>query len=961
MPSVSQIINLRQNRRRARRSHPGGRLALGFSTLLSLGLAAGAIYLAIVLASLSQGMPDIERLPALLEPPSGSMLEPTRLYSRDGDRLLASLRSPAAVDFSYQSITSQDADAAENPSGDLMPASLISATLAISEPGFWKSWGFSLSGFREDQASTLAQSLVRDVLLWDEPSGPQRALRERWLAAQITAKYGRLKVLEWYLNSAHYGRDAFGADQATRIYFGKPAAELSLGEAALLAGVSKAPALNPIDAPQIALERQQQVIRAMLDQGLIRSDQAESAQQEKISFQTAQAWEASIDSAFVNLVLEQLSTQFDRERVLRGGLKVTTSLDFALQEQVACATQAHLAGLSNQTASLSGDCEAARLLQPVSGWDGSSPAKLAADALVIDPSKGEILALAVNHPGSDKPYTSDQHPGGSILTPLIYLTGFTRSMGPASLVWDIPQPEAQAPMPNLDGEFHGPLRQRLALANDYLVPARNLYFQLGPESVWRTTQQFGVDPALDPDKRATFSGFLEGRITLLEASQVFATIANQGVMIGQPLGAQAAGASSTPLRPSALLKVEDAEGKLWLDWSQAESRPVISPQLAYLLTDILSDEAARWASLGHPNPLEIGQPAAVKLGRTSGGRGVWTIGYTPQLVAGIWVGQGEVNQSALPVTASASLWNVILRYASRDKPATNWEAPPGISHLEVCDPSGLLPTSECPNLVREVFLDGSSPGQTDDLYQAFQVNRETGRLATVFTPPELVETRVYLVVPEQAQAWAQAAGLPTPPGEYDVIAPLPASSQADITSPSMFAYVNGRVTLMGTAGGEDFDFYRLQVGQGLNPQEWLQIGQDSSQPVSDGKLAEWDTSGLNGLYAVQLLVVHTDQSVEKAIIQVTVDNQSPKIRVLHPAEKQSLSPSHNTVTFQTEISDDLEIDQAQFLVDGEVQGILKNPPFAFPWTPSPGDHTLEVRVTDLAGNLTQVEVPFTIR
>ncbi|MEJ2706084.1 MAG: transglycosylase domain-containing protein [Anaerolineales bacterium] len=961
MPSVSQIINVRQRRRRALRSHPGGILALGCSTLLSLVLAAGAIYLAIALASISQGMPDIENLPALLESPSGSVLEPTRLYSRDGEHLLARLRSPAAVDFNYLSVFSADGDTAEISAGDLMPRSLISATLATSDPNFWESWGFSLSGYREDQPTTLAQNLVRDLLLWDEPSGSRRALRERWLAAQITAKYGRQKVLEWYLNSAYYGRDAFGADQASRIYFDKPATELSLGEAALLAGVSEAPALNPIDAPQIALERQQQVIQAMLKQGFIRSDQAERARQEELHLQAAQDWQANVDLAFVDLVIEQLSTQFDRERVLRGGLTITTSLDFDLQEQVACTTQAHLANLSDPATNLSEDCNAARLLQPVSGWQEPAPGNLAAEALVVDPSRGEILALAVNSSINDKLRTGDRHPGGSILTPLIYLTGFTRGMAPASLVWDIPSQEAQAILPNLDGEYHGPLRQRLALANDYLVPANNLYSQLGPESIWRTVQQFGAASATDQEKDGTFSDFLDSRVTLLEASQVFATIANQGVMSGQPLGANPAAPSLTQLRPTAILKVEDAKGNLWLDWSQAESRPVISPQLAYLLTDVLSDEAARWSSLGHPNVLEIGQPAAVKLGRTPAGHGVWTIGYTPELLAGIWVGQEEAALSPLPVNASASLWNAILRYASRGSPAANWEIPAGISRLEVCDPSGLLPTTECPNLVKEVFLDGNPPTQIDDLYQLFQVNRETGRLATVFTPPELVEQRVYMVVPAQAQDWAQAAGLPTPPDEYDIIAPLPDSSQARITSPPMVAYVHGLVILKGTADGEDFDFYRLQVGQGLNPQEWLQIGQDSTQPVNNGKLAEWDTSGLNGLYALQLLVVHKDQSVEKAIIQVTVDNQPPKIRVLYPLEGQSLTPLHNTVTFQTEISDDLEIDQAQFLVDGEIQGTLKEPPFAFPWKSSPGEHTLKVKVTDLAGNTTQIEVPFRVR
>ena len=172
----------------------------------------------------------------------------------------------------------------------------------------------------------------------------------------------------------------------------------------------------------------------------------------------------------------------------------------------------------------------------------------------------------------------------------------------------------------------------------------------------------------------------------------------------------------------------------------------------------------------------------------------------------------------------------------------------------------------------EVFLNGNEPIQADNLFREFSVNRETGFLATVFTPPELIETRVYMVVPEEARTWAESAGLDIPPSSFDAIQAPPVNPNVNITAPVLFAEVNGVVKIAGTASGDDFAYYRVQVGKGLNPQQWILVGEDVSTPVSDGLLAEWDTTGLSGLYAVQLQVVRSDQVVETAVIQVTVSN-----------------------------------------------------------------------------------------
>jgi hypothetical protein len=157
------------------------------------------------------------------------------------------------------------------------------------------------------------------------------------------------------------------------------------------------------------------------------------------------------------------------------------------------------------------------------------------------------------------------------------------------------------------------------------------------------------------------------------------------------------------------------------------------------------------------------------------------------------------------------------------------------------------------------------------MYRRFSINRETGLLATVFTLPQLIEERVYLVVPPDARAWAESTGLEIPPDAYDVIQAPQINPDVNISAPELFTEVNGEVRIEGTAAGEEFVSYRVLAGQGLNPQEWIQIAEEN-EPVTDGLLAEWDTSELNGLYALQLQVIRTDQRVDTAIIQVTVSN-----------------------------------------------------------------------------------------
>lgn len=994
MTGVSHIVQIREKRRKIAARNPAGRLGIGCGALVSLGAVAAILAFALIYTVLVKDLPSIESIPSLLEPPRGKLLQPTRLYDRSGQHLILELQPPGIPDRHYLSLPAapdairgdtKELHESEVSAGEL-PHSLIHITLAVADPGFWAHPGFLIYGIDQGLHPTLAQRLVSDLLLWDQPPGLERNIRERVLAAQITAHFGREKVLEWYLNSAKYGPMIYGIDSAARFYFDKPASELTLAEAAALAVVGEAPAINPITAPQIVLERQKQLLQALYEEGWISRNSLEQALKASVDFQEVSTSTDYLAPAYSSLVMEQLAGRFDRERLERGGLLIITTLDYDLQAQAACAVTAQIDRLqagAHRLMDIDGaDCQTSRLLPTLPLGSEAPGAELAADVVVLDPSTGQVMALVVSDGSDIGSARLAGHPPGSIITPFIYLTAFTRGLTPASLIWDIPSalPESMQDGYLPEDKFHGPVRLRTAFANDYLAPAVQVLAQVGPENVWRTLQQMGASSLALTD----ISGYLQrlpllsgGEATLLEMSQAYGVLANQGLLVGQTNAPQSNSTSTAALSPMTVLKVIDTEGQTWLDCQgqsgncSTQTRPVLSPQLAYLVTHVLSDETARWASLGHPNPLEIGRPAAAKIGRNADQQGAWTIGYTPNLVAGVWLGSAASKpeederspaQGSTIVDGAAGLWHAILQYANRDVAPGNWPLPAGVNRMEVCDPSGMLPTINCPTIVGEIFLSGTEPTHHDTLYRALQINRETGRLATAFTPANLIEERVYLIAPPEAVEWAKNAGLPMPPEDYDVVyAPVSSSGDVHLASPGMFTYAGGVVTIRGTAGGEGFAFYRLQVGIGLNPRTWIQVGEDVYEPVLNGTLGEWDTQGLSGLYALQLLVVRQDQRVEHAIVQVTVDNEAPEVKILHPQPEQRFTVSQGgSLVFQVEASDEVSLANVEFYVDGKRIATVSEAPFTVAWQALPGAHSLLVRANDMAKNGAEATVEFTV-
>jgi membrane peptidoglycan carboxypeptidase len=918
---------------------------LAIISLSALFVQAGLLFTAI-----TRDLPSIERIGIWLDRENGTLLEPTRFYDRSGNTVLFTLGNPG-IDRKMLAV---------DPSQpDHFSPQLTRAWVAMQQRDFWSSNGIDTSDILNPKPITIAEKLAANLLLENELEGKKKAVRMRLLASQMVRNYGSSQVLEWYLNSANFGHQAYGVESASQLYFGKSAADLDLFEAAMLVVISESPALNPIDAPSHIDVLHKEALNRLLLAGLIGSEEYIRRAASTPEFAQVPTSGLSNYSAFIEVVRDQLEDEIGQETLERGGLNVITTLDMELQSQVACTLRTQLERMQAPDSPVvsAADCPAGRLLPRLESQTGSDIVYLRAEGAILDPQTGEVLAM-LGELGSDGLITSaTSHEPGSLVTPFVGISAFARGYSPASLLWDIPD-EGVDPTSisrNPDGDFHGPVSLRAALANDYLAPISRIYEEIGSQTLAQLWIPFGLGQvsSTEPETSMLERG---GFWTLLQAARAYGILAAGGQSHGVTTG------SGEVVEPKIIRAVEDNQGSLIPATPAEESQQVLSEPLAYLINHVLSDESARERSMGRPNPFEIGRPAGGKIGRTADDNSLWAVGYTPQRLAITWFGQDSTEGSLpLDIRAATGITHALLQYAVRTIPEENWRQPAGISEVSVCDPSGKLPTRDCPAIVKEVFLTGSEPTSADTMYQRLSVNRETGRLATVFTPPEQQIEKVFLVVPVEYRSWAEKAGFDIAPTEYDTIQVSTVNPDVYIASPAGFAYIRGRTQILGTARGADFDQYRLEIGQGVNPGEWFQIGGGKST-VENGVLGEWDTIGREGLHTVRLIVVDTDQEFRTAVMQVAVDNTPPEIRITNPQQAETLEiEAGNPITLRAEASDNIGINRVEWWLNNVRIDSRGQPPFALPWSPESGEHTLVVRAFDLAGNMGESEpVEFTV-
>ncbi|MFW6136428.1 MAG: transglycosylase domain-containing protein, partial [Chloroflexota bacterium] len=790
---------------------------------------------------------------------------------------------------------------------------------------------------------------------------------------------------------------AYGIEAAAQVYFGKSASDLTLSEAATLVAIPQYPRMNPFDNPEMARTRQGLVLDAMMRDGYITPQEAASAKEEPWDLAQAQSAErfdmkAPHFSVYVRKQLEQMP-EVGPEALYRGGLQVYTTVDLDLQEQAQCAAQAQIRRLSGEDETtviqeaVANGCEAAQYLPPLAAYQvGRDHDVNNASVVVLRPATGEILALVGSLDYSNESIDGQYNvavdgPGrqpGSSFKPFTYVTLLSQGYNAAHMFLDVRQafrqPSGTPYVPeNYDRKYHGPQRLRLALARSYNIPAVAALEIAGIDNVIRTAHRMGINAL---DKGLDYYGLSltlgGGEVHLLDMVYAFSVFANNGRMYGAPVPAEDARPGYRQLDPVTILRVEDREGNVLYRYDEPESDNVLSPQLAYLMNDILSDRQSRWAAMGHPNPLELSndRPAAAKTGTTNDFRDAWTIGYTPQLAVGAWVGNTDNHMmDNLPgIRGAGPIWNAVMEYALQDKPAVSFIRPEGLVEKSVCAVSGKKPTDHCPT-VTELFIPGTEPTETCDIHYTFHVNRETGRLCTVHTPAELCEEKVYQVYPPEAESWI--ASLPeesrpeTPPTEYDTIyGPSRTDAEVSIVSPESYAYVGGVVPVVGNARGGDFNFYRLVFGKGLNPTEWIQIGPDHGEQVDHGLLENWDTSELDGLYSLRLQVVDHASNLRETTIQVTVDNIPPTVHLNYPTEGSQYELGYDEwVNINAEV-DDYSMDRVEYYEYAGSKGgepedlqpfaVRRVAPFNVNWTPAGlGQHTFYVVAVDAAGNETK--------
>lgn len=896
-------------------------------------MVIGIVSLVTAYQNLVQDLPPVQKLEALLDAETGSLLSPTVFYDRTGQEVIAVLENPG-IERAYLALPGQAQTAGFPAMSELLPEFFI----YTFDPLFWRHPGFNRNQILDPDPHTLAERLVLRFLLTGEAPSKTRALRMRLLAAQMTAQYGREQVLAWYLNYADFGHLAYGVEAAAQLYFGKSAAQTGPAENLMLAAIAGAPALNPLDAPEAALENWHALKERLAAADLISGSVVTQLEPSALSFAPPPPDPDTIANAFIDLVIHQLRMTIGEDVLFRGGLRIITSLDANLQRQLLCTMESVFSPADEI------NCPMANYIpQPPTQSPQGFSEDAALSAIIQDPQTGQIQALVGDYQksrgGEGRQILS--HDTGSLLTPFIYLSAFQRGMGPGSLVWDVPAsiPKTLSGYRLPPEEYLGPMRLRQALAADLLAPAAQLLYQIGFQEIHNSMGMFGIE--VDDWENVPYDG---GRISPLDLSDAFAVFANEGVDIGVRLED-----ADSHLSPITWLSVSAESGEMLYENATPALRPVLSESLAYLINHILSDEAIRWDAWGYPNPTEIGRPAGFKLGQTADGRNTWVVGYTPQKVVTLWMNDPQRENLSHP---AASLWHGIIQYTLENQPVIGWREPAGVRTLTVCEPSGLLPTPDCPLTVNEIFLQGHEPISSDFLFKTYEINLETGRLATVFTPPAMIMEDVFMEVPAFAEDWAAAVNLPQPPREYDNLQTEQTQETVQLTAPAPFTILSGTAPVMGTASGEGFGYYRLEAGRGLNPDAWIQIGEVNELPVESDVLAQWDTTLLaDGLYALRLQVVRTDQQLETAILQVTVDNTPPTVKIIYPSDGAQLTDDDQALLCLVETRDGVGIARVEWLVDGEMVAERTEAPYHFVWGKTPGDHQLTVRVTDLAGNI----------
>ncbi|OGK20104.1 hypothetical protein A2866_01090 [Candidatus Roizmanbacteria bacterium RIFCSPHIGHO2_01_FULL_39_8] len=526
-----------------------------------------------------------------------------------------------------------------------IPDYVKEATIAIEDKDFYNHKGIAiisgvLRAVREtvlkgdlQGGSTITQQLVKTALLSPERT-IQRKVKEIILALWAEQLFTKDEILEMYLNQVPYGGSAYGVEEAAKTYFGKSVKDLTLSEAALLAGLPQAPSIySPYINPKLALQRRNEVLLQMRELEFITEGTMKNARKDNLNIIPLKT--KLVAPHFVFYVKSELEDQYGVKQVEEGGLKVTTTLDLTIQEEAEKILQEELARVKS--------------LNITNGA-----------ILITRPHTGEILAMVGSVDYFNPPYgafnvtTALRQPGSSI-KPLMYSLALQQNYTAATIIDDSPttfaSPGTTPYRPvNYDGRTHGRVPLRLALANSYNIPAVKVLNTLGVQNFVQHAQKMGISTWNDPSRFGLSLTLGGGEVRMVDMARAFGVFANQGNKIDL----------------SYILKLQNAHGDMISELSP-NRMSVLNEGVSYIISDILSDNFARQLAFGARSALEIpGYKVAVKTGTTDEMKDNWTIGYTPEFLVAVWVGNNDntpMNRALVSgITGAAPIWNRTMTY-----------------------------------------------------------------------------------------------------------------------------------------------------------------------------------------------------------------------------------------------------------------------------------------------------------
>jgi penicillin-binding protein 1C len=783
---------------------------------------------------------------------------------------------------------------------------LIAATLSTEDKDFYSHPGFDIvallralyqnysAGTTVSGASTITQQLAKMLLLSPTEAAQQtveRKAREIILAAELTRQYTKEEILEIYLNEINYGNFSYGIEAAAETYFNTTASKLTLGQAAFLAGIPQAPSVYDIFTNRTqTLERFRTVIMLAYTLSQERNCIYVSTNIQKVcvdAVSVAQALDEIEkqttftlspnrikDPHWVTYIRSLLEAQYDPQTLYRSGFTVYTTLDQNLQDLAESIVQDQIKALADKKVS-----------------DGA--------LVAVRPETGEILAMVGSADfyndqisGQVNMAISPRQPGSSI-KPLTYAAAFEKGWTPSTVIWDVPSDfppsgdpnDTRAPyVPvNYDGKFHGPVTVRTALANSYNIPAvKALQFvgvydnpnTPGQDGLISFAKKMGITTLTRSDYglALTLGG---GDVSLLEMTSAFSVFANQGQR----------------MPPFAISKIVDHNGTTVFENKHTSGDQVLRPEHAFLITSILSDNAARTPAFGPNSVLNLPFPAAAKTGTTNDFRDNWTMGYTPDLAVGVWVGNADYTPmvGTTGVTGAAPIWSAFMKAAIpllTDNKPSSFTRPSGIVERAVCTLSGTEPSQWCPSQRGEFFAADQLPlPKEQDFWQKVKIDTWTGyrasaacadftedKFALNVTDPTAVK---WIKNNDPGKKWAKDLGFTDP----IFFSPSRDCKQDDSRPQIIFSAFRDGDTITtapldiyavvdATSGFKEF---KLEYGIGDKPVDWKQLGDVIKQPAKQPtKIYSWDMKDLpSGKFTLRIhLTSDHDTYAEKSIVLV---------------------------------------------------------------------------------------------